>query len=986
MINNELEPPFVGESRRLLVDGLLNLFDQVAESQKARWVSLEAPSGWGKTRIAHELYKRLAARQQSDYWPSSILSANNISANDVSSRRKRTHPDPDYFKRSAGSLPDFMWWGLACEMRNTGEPSQSLLEDLQQLEVHAPYLEAAWSSQAAFADKRFPSLAAARSALLEITEEIAQEGVDKVVETLISQSIPCMGLLVSLGKWGVGKAKEKKHQSEMVSSAGALHGQEAPDLLQDTVSTLSRLSRPGLPLVVFVEDLHRASSLTQELIERLVRTNASILIFSTTWPGTLMQVERFSKLIQDPVVADRVIRVQHDQALTDMFPKGASLSELDQQALQSIVMSYYPKADPETTRLLAERYNNPLPLELVCTLSKYRKNFEDGALKLSKEEIETLPRKVERLYWELWEELPEAVQQVLALATLGIPKTDSTWHKPLINQAIMQWAEQENYDSVIQVLQDNHIPHGWARLVEVWLHKFNEPDQLNIAKEYLVDDFLGQSQVDDFLESLAKTLSAEFKTLFEEGKEFFLDDQPMHQLMHKAWLVMSLHEEKYIDDASVLYAIRILQTGLEEQPLALGVLTAIGSFTENLCIKGMEFHTFNAKQFYGTALKVAGDIAQALEILGSLINNSEYEFLVSHPSFLRARSEYVFCLAASGSINEALVKANELLADQIRVLGPDHPNVLTTRSNITTYLSQSGSINEALVKASELLADQIRVLGVDHPDVLRTRSNISTYLSQSGSINETLVKANELLVDQIRVLGVDHPDVLRTRSNISTWLGDSGLVNEGLVKANELLEDRMRVLGPDHPDVLLTRSNIIFWLSQLGAIDETLENANELLEDQLRVLGPNHPNVLITRGNIIFCLSELGVINEALVKANELLEDQIRVLGVDHPNVLLTRSNIASYLGQSGSFDEALANANELLEDQIRVLGPDHPDVLLTRSNIASYLGQSGSVDEALANASELLEDQIRVLGVGHLYTQHTRNHIEELLNDKEES
>jgi hypothetical protein len=57
------QPPFVGESRIKLVDGLVLVLDEVETRCEARWVSLEAPSGWGKTRVAQELYARLAARE-----------------------------------------------------------------------------------------------------------------------------------------------------------------------------------------------------------------------------------------------------------------------------------------------------------------------------------------------------------------------------------------------------------------------------------------------------------------------------------------------------------------------------------------------------------------------------------------------------------------------------------------------------------------------------------------------------------------------------------------------------------------------------------------------------------------------------------------------------------------------------------------------------------------------------------------------------------
>ena len=58
--------PFCGVSRRLLVDGLVSVFDQVCSDGGPCLVSLEAPSGWGKTRVAREFYARLAADRQSE--------------------------------------------------------------------------------------------------------------------------------------------------------------------------------------------------------------------------------------------------------------------------------------------------------------------------------------------------------------------------------------------------------------------------------------------------------------------------------------------------------------------------------------------------------------------------------------------------------------------------------------------------------------------------------------------------------------------------------------------------------------------------------------------------------------------------------------------------------------------------------------------------------------------------------------------------------
>ena len=71
------EPKFVGRGRELLVTGLLATFDQVKKNSTPAWVSLEAPTGWGKTRIATEFFSQLAALRQPapGYWPLSILTS-----------------------------------------------------------------------------------------------------------------------------------------------------------------------------------------------------------------------------------------------------------------------------------------------------------------------------------------------------------------------------------------------------------------------------------------------------------------------------------------------------------------------------------------------------------------------------------------------------------------------------------------------------------------------------------------------------------------------------------------------------------------------------------------------------------------------------------------------------------------------------------------------------------------------------------------------
>lgn len=120
---------FVGAERRRLVAALETLFGEVGEAGQPRLVSLEAPLGWGKTRIVQELYGRLAAGQ--GYWPPALTPSDE---RDPLKTRKRVHPG-DFLVAAGGELP-WMWWGISCERRQAGVAAQVLADDMTQLFAH----------------------------------------------------------------------------------------------------------------------------------------------------------------------------------------------------------------------------------------------------------------------------------------------------------------------------------------------------------------------------------------------------------------------------------------------------------------------------------------------------------------------------------------------------------------------------------------------------------------------------------------------------------------------------------------------------------------------------------------------------------------------------------------------------------------------------------------------------------------------------------
>ncbi|RLJ20031.1 hypothetical protein DJ031_06920 [bacterium endosymbiont of Escarpia laminata] len=246
----------------------------------------------------------------------------------------------------------------------------------------------------------------AKQALSDVVEEVASASLEGVIEQVSGATVPGLGLIVKLGRWGIGKTKTSRETKKKLLAGG-----NRDDLLEDIVVTVAKMARPRLSTVVFVEDFHKATTLMEELVERLVRTNAALLIITTSWPSELGLGRTPQKLFVDDFLKSRILRIQTGAKLPELFHSGASMDELPTQALRKIILSYYPHTDEETLEQLASRYNNPLPLELVCAMPVYQDNFAaNGRLKLSAQEINALPIEVEDLYRELWKALPKEAQ------------------------------------------------------------------------------------------------------------------------------------------------------------------------------------------------------------------------------------------------------------------------------------------------------------------------------------------------------------------------------------------------------------------------------------------------------------------------------------------------------------------------------------------------------------------------------------------------
>ncbi|NMM35066.1 MAG: ATP-binding protein, partial [Phycicoccus sp.] len=451
------ESPFVGEQRRQLVARLLAEFDNVSQSGTPRWWSLEEDSGWGKTRIIHELYRRLAAERQNGakYWspallPQAPVAKNAGSLTSLMSLRKKVIPESVAPELEA--VPQWFWWGISCATRS-GTPVQALAADLTQFADHQVGLDQRWRQLAS----PEPRLGAGRgSEQGEVVETSAGE-VLGVAAGLASLPVPGLGVLALAAEWAVPGGRDCG-RTEPPSPVAYGDGRDRPDLVDELAPALERLGAAGLPIVITIEDLHLADESLVELLARLLAAQgAPVLVISTTWRGLLDDDSLPAHQLIERVHPDRVCRVLTDEALPDL-----AVGERE-----VIVRAILPEVTAWNANLVASSFTNPLALQLACHVDLLSNADRD----LGADEVGGLPHDVDGLFGQLWSELAQTTREVLMVAALSTPAgiSDS------MGLADFRW------DSSLLTAVSNTEAAAWVRSDDTRLRLFPDPAQYDVA-------------------------------------------------------------------------------------------------------------------------------------------------------------------------------------------------------------------------------------------------------------------------------------------------------------------------------------------------------------------------------------------------------------------------------------------------------------------------------------------------------------------------
>ena len=977
MTKERKESAFEGPSRIALVEGLYRIYQQLGDDKGIKgscmpvWVSLEAPSGWGKTRVGLELYRRLAAKEQHDvaYWPDKII--------DADLERKATRPRD--FVRPPHSLPSYLWLGITCSQRGW-LPSEAWREDIQQLECHIIFLEAQYRALTAVGKR-------VGRALLEKRREIARVNMDE----LASQAVDALGLAFpgiviakkALTSTGRNVKKRLEDKSEIAKETQLSIPPKSSEV-DKVVAYLARISQNGIRVVLLVEDIHRADDMVFEFIDKLMQLNDSaVLIISTTWPEKIAESDALATLFQEYSGDEhpgRLYRVTDEvssprSTLPDgdlIFPDGAGLKELEKDARLAILRESYELVDDDTAAIVLERYVSPLALEEFCKINKWHRHFPDGDLRLTPENAEELPDDLIGIYSELWHQMSLAEKATLAVAWFLSPENinaveapgERRWSHAVLRDIIPRLTlSGEDHDEIAGALDADAPLGAWIRAIDEYLRAFVEPLHSQVVEER-GHTLLRNILIDDVRDQILRALAEQLKDTRDETTSTSL-------AINRARAVLALYRECYIDDLQVV---------------AEAIDTLLGKLVDN----AREFT--ERGRLWELYLELDHD-AVSLDVQFS-IRRKQAAKLVEEQLSRKASEMYDALLndmIESSDLGldhpETLDVCLELMGSDWYMGGDSGRNALI--KIVRTMRSRRTDDDPVRLKAEMHLAwdfDDVSLyrrslqgltaaLGRDDPAVLAARRAFVSLHNNVQDFDSAIAECDDLLRDMDQVFESPYIDKLEMKKQKASLLEHADKIDDAIKCSREVVEDMSRRLDSDDPSVLEAwfeaRNDLIHILLRAEHAPEAFAESEKLVDDTTRLFGPNHPISRNAEHRRIEALIELDRVDEAINASEELLSLALNSQGADDLMGSYARNWHVFTLWNAGRYDASIAAYRDQLEHESRLKGNRHFSIFNMRSEIIGMLNDAGHATQALAEAEsgKLVDDATNEFGPQHEMT-----------------
>lgn len=981
-----IEPDFRDPARSRLVDELLERFAQVRAEAQPLLVVLEAESGWGKTRILQEFYKRLAAAQpQPAYWPPSIIQAVPVPVGgyvDPDLRRKRIYPES--FVPPLGAVPEWFWWGISGLEGNGGSLLSVLTYDSAQIARHRDALFQRIAP-------RLPEKLRRRwtsGSSGEFWEAVAGDSLSLIAGS-VGLAVAPIGVLAFLAKLGLNMRS---------TSSGSEGGSASPVVLAEELGRdVGRFAKAGVPVIIAVEDLQRADEGLIRLLAQVVGAqDGPVLVLATAVAGELTLDQR-SSLVSE-VTSSRVYWLRLD----DLGP----MSDAEKQAL---VADLLPSTSPEQRALLADKYPTPYLIEIACADRRVLSLLSGD--RLTREQVQSLPSTVKDFWKQGFRRLPAEVQEAFMLAVLSSPSSISSafrtsasaqWDREVPGHAAQALSWTDGFRHALpDVLDAEGEARAWFRRRGNWLRFCHEPGKFELVRELAFERF-GRETADEtgaFWTALADVVPRR-EDASDQDRVRLLDEILIALALegHIPWTEDALRAadsfmEKALDAASLELAAVLGEKASDPDPVrALGrlqrrarALGSLGRYEAAISVlrAGLEEGATLGAETAELKMNLQLDLCQVLfkagripEVLDALPPLIAEQFAAEgrlHPVSVRARR---MLAAARGRAGDHLGAAEEFgaLAEELLENGAEVREALRMKSWSLSWLGATARVDLAINEARDLVARCESLLTTIDVVTLDATRTLATCLSFRGRFEEALVWRRRIVVGLSEIFGPDSAEVLDARGMVAAVLGKMERSSEAVSELEEIVSVRIRLQGSDHPRTVEQRLSLLSWMSRTERLEEALTSALGLLRWCGEGFGERHRLTFEARSVVATCLSRLKRHDEAAAVRQQLVEDCVASNGATHPDTLMAKGLLAADWGRAGEVDRAAAAFADLVKDYTAVFGPRHPETLETQSCRLTWLRRSSRPGEAVGEAEDLVEACELALGVDHPVTLGARD------------
>ncbi len=924
---------FVGPDRCALVERLEQAFDRVAERREPQLISLEAPQGWGKTRIVQVFYERLAVRQpEPAYWPPALVAPDEPGWLKV---RKRVAPET--FRRGA-DMP-WMWWGLRCGQSETHELENVLARDVGHLDLHFTGLLAAQAD---------------RERLKRDVAAVSKSAVGLGLDVLQADTVLQAGeLAVDVSRLVVHAARRRggEREDDEVQVVQAVDPGRAP-LVEKVVEVIRRTAGDGLPFVIVVDDAHDADESVIAVLEHIFAgpTPVPVLCVLTAWPDRLAKQSRnregLGGWLEHAVERDPARCQRH------------LLARLKPGELASIVRERAPATEAVVASAFADRADgNPLVLEGLLQLPRVIQAIRNGGIALAAEEVRDFDNKLPTIMRAAWEGLPLPVREALCLCTLQ--GREAVERLLLDSYAVVV---PESAPHAKQALNEAVDPYAWIHR-EKELLRFRERHTFEIARGSLTDH-LSREAVSSGRRSIVTRIAG-----WRRERSTWEDLTPETRRALRRIHVEIARAGETGDLAAAAASAHELGLGAldagkyaQARGLAEDALAWTQGGSEEVYELRLGLQLVQARAYWAL-----GEPDRGRKLLERVLTEAEASLSADHPLALEARTVLARVLGEGGDWRRAREMLERLVEDSARVMGRDHDNTLDARAHLAVAILYGGDFGEAQRLLAELLPDRERAFSPRHPDAVEVR----LLLANLKMLDEP-ERAREIQEEAVRVaeeaLGADHPHVLEARSTLALTLRDLGYYREARALQAQTIEDCERILGARHQTTLGERVHLAQTRVLAGDPSGT-SMQRAAAADLEQALGPNHPDTLAARRKMAETMAAQGDVRSAHLTLGRLLGEVEDRLGARHPETGATRRALAGVLlsTSDGGTEDALHYARELLETEVaerkRSLGPRHHLSVGASADLALARFATGEEEAARKILSDVTEGLEQALG-----------------------